>query len=111
MLRCRCHMNVVTKTYLMGNKSILLHTINKNNTTLKEATYIFIMCYVHILQYGTAKILGNATQSGLHGFSQATAVVLWCETQYRAQEVQNTSLASTRSMNTLSTTSVNSEHS
>lgn len=27
------------------------------------------MCYVHILQYDTATILGNnATQSGLHGF-------------------------------------------
>lgn len=30
--------------------------------------YIFIMCYVHILQYGTATIHGNATQSRLHGF-------------------------------------------
>ena len=41
---------------------------NNNYTSLEEATYIFIMCYVHILHYGTAKIQGNATQSGLHGF-------------------------------------------
>lgn len=30
--------------------------------------YIFIMCYVHILQYGTATIHSNATQSRLHSY-------------------------------------------
>lgn len=30
--------------------------------------YIFIVCYVHILQYGTARIHSNATQSRLHSY-------------------------------------------
>lgn len=37
-------------------------------STLEEATYIFIVCYVHILHYDTATIHGNATQSGLHSY-------------------------------------------
>ena len=58
------HEIFIKRFFLVTNVEIQLI----QNNTLEEAMYIFIMCYVHILQYDTATIHGNATQSRLHSY-------------------------------------------
>lgn len=77
-------MDLITSYYAIGN-----------NNVSEEGMYIFIMCYVHILQYGTATT--QPTESRLHSFrarpQRSGTAVTW-DTTLSVPRVQRTSLAS-----------------